>query len=85
MARGDRRLCSVVEAAWQSGAKFDLWDECFDYELWWGAFDKFGLDLEKLAQREFGRAEILPWEHLGGPGREYLLRHLEEAMEEVSS
>jgi radical SAM superfamily enzyme YgiQ (UPF0313 family) len=80
IGRGDRRLCSVIEAAWQEGARFDLWDECFDFEIWGRAFEKFGLDLDKLAQREFDTDEILPWVHLGGPGKKYLLGHLEKAM-----
>lgn len=79
IGRGDRRLCNVIEAAWRDGAKFDLWDECFDPEIWHGAFEKFGLDLEKLAQKEFEQDEVLPWEHLGGPGKNYLLGHLEKA------
>jgi len=79
IGRGDRRLCDVIEEAWQGGARFDLWDECFDFEIWRRAFDKFGFDLEKLAQREFERDEILPWGHLGGPGKKYLLGHLDEA------
>jgi len=78
--RGDRSLCGVIEAAWQSGARFDLWDECFDYELWKKAFAKFGLDIDAAAQRQFAAEEILPWEHLGGPEKEYLLGHLNEAM-----
>ena len=83
IGRGDRRLCDVIEAAWQEGARFDLWDECFDFEIWGRAFEKFGLDLDKLAQREFDTDEILPWEHLGGPGKKYLLGHLDEAMEDA--
>ncbi len=79
VSRGDRRLCDVIETAWRDGAKFDLWDECFDPAIWRGAFEKFGLDLESLAQKEFEQDEILPWEHLGGPGKEYLLGHLDEA------
>jgi hypothetical protein len=39
--------------------------------------------LEELAQREFERNEILPWEHLSGPGKKYLLGHLDEAMEDA--
>ena len=85
IGRGDRRLCDVIEAAWQGGARFDLWDECFDSGVWREAFERFGFDLEELGQREFGRDEVLPWEHLGGPGKKYLLGHLEEAKEEVSS
>ena len=85
IGRGDRRLCDVIEAAWREGAKFDLWDECFDPAIWRRVFEKFGYDLDKLAQRDFDRDEILPWEHLGGPGKKYLLKHLEKAMELVSS
>jgi len=79
IGRGDRRLCDVIEAAWQAGAKFDLWDECFEPAVWRAAFERFGFELEELAQREFGRDEILPWEHLGGPDKKYLLGHLEKA------
>ncbi|MHC4658456.1 MAG: TIGR03960 family B12-binding radical SAM protein [Planctomycetota bacterium] len=85
MARGDRRLCDVVEAAWQSGARFDLWDECFDYELWQKAFEKFGMNIETAAQKQFSHDEILPWEHLGGPGKKYLLNHLDKAIEEAEN
>ena len=85
IGRGDRRLCDVIEAAWRDGARFDLWDECFDYTLWQRAFERFGMDVEKLAAREFGRDEILPWEHLGGPGKEYLLGHLEDTMKRIEN
>jgi len=85
IGRGDRRLCNVIEAARQAGARFDLWDECFDYKLWQAAFEKFGFDLEELAQKQFSRDEILPWEHLGGPDKKYLLSHLDEAMKEVET
>jgi len=84
IGRGDRRLCDVIEAAWKAGARFDLWDECFNFEIWRRAFEKFGFDIDKLAQREFERTEILPWEHLGMPGKKYLLGHLDKAMELVN-
>jgi hypothetical protein len=79
IGRGDRRCGEVIEAAWRNGARFDLWDECFDYELWKEAFAKSGTNVETAAQREFKREEILPWQHLGGPGKGYLLGHLDEA------
>ena len=83
IGRGDRRLCDVIEAAWRAGARFDLWDECFDFNIWRQTFEKFGLDVDKLAQREFTTREILPWEHLGGPEKEYLLEHLKKATDEI--
>ena len=83
IGRGDRRLCEVIEAAWQNGARFDLWNECFNYELWQKAFNKFGMDIDTAAQRRFSPDEVLPWEHLGGPDKKYLLGHLEKAIKEV--
>ena len=83
IGRGDRRLGDVIEAAWRDGAKFDLWDECFDFEIWQRAFEKFGLDLENLAQRQFDTDEVLPWQHLGGPDKKYLLGHLEKATQQL--
>ncbi|MHC4527283.1 MAG: TIGR03960 family B12-binding radical SAM protein [Planctomycetota bacterium] len=79
MARGDRRLCKVVEEAWRSGATFDLWDECFDYGLWRKAFEEHAMDIDTAAQRQFDRDEFLPWQHLGGPDTSYLLGHLAKA------
>jgi radical SAM family uncharacterized protein len=84
IGRGDRRLGDVVEAAWRAGAKFDLWDECFDYELWRSAFEKFGIDVESAAQKQFDPADTLPWDHLAGPDKKYLLGHLDDAMAEVA-
>jgi len=83
MARGDRRLGNVIETAWQSGARFDLWNECFDYEIWTKAFDDFGLNVEDAAQSQFDPDETLPWEHLGGPDKKYLLDHLDKAMKQI--
>jgi radical SAM family uncharacterized protein len=85
IGRGDRRCADIVQAAWQAGARFDLWNEWFDYELWRKAFEKFGLDIEAAAQRRFEPDEILPWEHLGGPHKKYLLSHLDDAMKIVQN
>jgi len=84
IGRGDRSLCDVIEAAWRSGAKFDLWDECFDYELWRRAFEKSGIDVETAAQKQFNPEETLPWEHLGGPDKKYLLKHLDDTISHIS-
>ena len=77
IGRGDRKLSNVIEYAYKSGAKFDLWDEHFDFSLWQKAFEKFGLDLYRLAARKFETDETLPWQHLGGPDKDYLLKHLQ--------
>ncbi|MBN2588538.1 MAG: TIGR03960 family B12-binding radical SAM protein [Sedimentisphaerales bacterium] len=85
IGRGDRKLSDVIEAAWRDGAKFDLWDECFNVEIWQKAFEQSGLDLDALAQREFTTEEILPWEHLGGPEKGYLLKHLKHSKEIIDN
>jgi len=81
IGRGDRRLAVVIETAWRDGARFDLWDEIFDFEIWEKAFEKFGMNIEKAAQKQFEIDRILPWQHLGGPAKKYLLDHLNQAME----
>jgi radical SAM family uncharacterized protein len=83
LGRGDRRCAEIIEAAWRRGARFDLWDECFDYTRWQEAFAESGLDLEEAAQRGFAPEEFLPWEHLGGPDKSYLLTHHEAALQHL--
>jgi radical SAM superfamily enzyme YgiQ (UPF0313 family) len=83
VGRGDRRLCDVIEQAWRSGAKFDLWSECFNFRCWQNAFEKFGFDPESKAQKSFEPDDILPWEHLGGPGKKYLLEHLDDSIKKL--
>ena len=81
LARGDRRLADVIEAAWRNGARFDLWDECFNFDIWVEAFRSCRGDVDRAAQKSFTADEILPWEHLGGPDKQYLLKHFNKAME----
>jgi len=81
--RSDRRCADVIEAAWRAGARFDLWDEVFNCRIWRTAFAQSGMDLDALAQRQFDPAEILPWEHLGGPAKQYLLTHHAEAVQKL--
>lgn len=85
MGRGDRRYADVIEAAWHRGARFDLWDDCFDYGVWRESAAQAGVDLEAAAQRCFTPDELLPWDHLGGPARDYLLTHHADAIKMVHS
>ncbi len=72
-ARGDRRLGRAIQRAWELGARFDGWDEIFDYNRWLRAFDETGIDPSFYAHRERGPNEVFPWNHIhGGPRREYL-------------
>jgi len=85
LGRGDRRYADIIESAWRSGARFDLWNECFDYALWEEAFARFGMSLDAATQRSFAPEDILPWEHLGGPEKRYLLTHYDSATQTLPS
>ncbi len=62
LARGDRRLGAVLEAAWKNGARLDGWIEYFDYDLWMKAFRDTGVDPSFYTTRGFGKDEVLPWD-----------------------
>ncbi len=63
-ARGDRRLCKVLEKAYEKGLHFDGWDECFHYGKWLEAFAECDISYEYYVNRTRDYEEILPWEHL---------------------
>lgn len=44
LARGDRRLASVIVEAHQLGARFDSWHEHFSFDVWKRAFEECGDD-----------------------------------------
>jgi radical SAM superfamily enzyme YgiQ (UPF0313 family) len=64
LARGDRRLSTVIYRSWKSGATFDSWSERFDYYRWLRAFDECGLDPAFYANRQRPLDDILPWDHV---------------------
>jgi len=63
LARGDRRLCDVVEKAYKKGCVFDGWQQYFKPELWYEALAECGLSPDDYT-REFGEDEILPWDFI---------------------
>lgn len=63
LARGDRRLCSVIESAYKKGCVFDGWQQYFKYDEWISALSENGLKPEDYT-REFGEDEILPWDFI---------------------
>ncbi len=85
VARGGRELAPVIERAQAKGACFDLWDECFDFEIWVEAFAYHELDLFAYAARTFGPGDVLPWQHLGGPGRKYLDGEYKNALDDIAA
>ncbi len=75
LARGDRKISAVVEAAYRNGALFDSWSEEFDNSLWMKAFDQCGIDPDFYTVRERGLDEVFPWDFIdAGVSREFLKR-----------
>jgi radical SAM family uncharacterized protein len=68
LARGDRRVGTVIKAVWQDGGRFDGWSEHFSYDRWERcaetALRRSGVDLDWFTTRERGETEVLPWDHL---------------------
>jgi hypothetical protein len=80
LARGDRRLCAVLEQAVRNGAKLDAWREYFRYDAWTKAFADCGIDPAFYAHRERGADEIFPWEPISiGVRRDFFARERERA------
>jgi len=62
LARGDRRMGSVVLRAWELGARFDAWGEHRAMDVWRQAFAEAGLDPAFYAHRQRAADEVFPWE-----------------------
>lgn len=85
-ARGDRKLCDVIESAWKKGCKFDGWDEFFLFDKWTEAFTECGVDPSFYSNRRRDFNEILPWDHLDyGIRKEFLIAENKKAHESVTT
>lgn len=73
LARGDRRLSSVIYTAFKNGCKFDSWDNQFKFDVWMASFEKHNLDPYFYTHRKREFSELLPWDHLDyGVSRKFL-------------
>lgn len=80
LARGDRRLCAVLEEAVKNGAKLDGWNEYFNYDIWKKAFETCGVDPAFYTTRGYGLDEILPWDTVSiGVSKAFFRREREKA------
>ncbi|MCR5686740.1 MAG: TIGR03960 family B12-binding radical SAM protein [Lachnospiraceae bacterium] len=80
MARGDRRLSSVIYRAYENGALFDAWTETFSMEPWELAFSRCGIDPKFYYNRERPFDEVLPWDFIDtGVSKDFLIRECKNA------
>ncbi|MDD5653039.1 MAG: TIGR03960 family B12-binding radical SAM protein [Candidatus Omnitrophica bacterium] len=73
IARGDRRLSQVIESAFRKGARFDGWQEHFNFARWMEAFQEAGIAPEDFL-KEKSKNELLAWDFIdSGVSKEALL------------
>jgi radical SAM superfamily enzyme YgiQ (UPF0313 family) len=82
LSRGDRRIAEVILQAWKNGARFDAWQEHFNFELWTQAFKDTGLSPDFYTSRERGSEEAFPWDHIDtGVKKDFLLQDYDWSQE----
>ncbi|MDD2980499.1 MAG: TIGR03960 family B12-binding radical SAM protein [Hespellia sp.] len=82
-ARGDRRIGSVIETAYQKGCIFDSWSEYYDNEKWMEAIEETGTDLNFYVYRSRDLDEIFPWDFIDiGVTKNFLKREWQNALDE---
>lgn len=82
LSRGDRRIADVIYRAWKMGAKFDAWNEHFDFQRWLDAFSQAGIDPDFYSTREREIDEAFPWDHIqSGVKKSLLLQDYEWSKE----
>lgn len=64
LAKGDRRLCNVIERVWKMGSRLDGWYEYFDAQRWYDAMNELNIDPAFYANRHREYDEVMPWDHL---------------------
>jgi radical SAM family uncharacterized protein/radical SAM-linked protein len=79
-ARGDRKLCDVLERAFRGGARFDSWEDQLKIDVWVAAFEAEGVDPKKY----LGTLPVtarLPWDHISvGLEEGFLAREYRKAV-----
>ncbi|HOC92671.1 MAG TPA: TIGR03960 family B12-binding radical SAM protein [bacterium] len=81
LARGDRRLCSVIERAWLSGCRFDGWSDMLKFDAWTHAFASSDLNPDLFARASMQPLSPTPWSHIDcGVSEKYLFLERNKAL-----
>jgi radical SAM-linked protein len=85
LARGDRRLSGVIERAYDSGARFDSWDDQLKLEAWQEALEHFKVETSAFLGTIPVTARV-PWDHFDiGLENGFLAREYRRALRGRSS
>lgn len=63
VSRGDRRVGQIIYNAWKKGARFDGWDQTFNYSLWLSCVEESGLNPE-IFLGTIPVEGVLAWDHI---------------------
>ncbi len=79
MARGDRTIAKLIHAAYMNSARFDGWDECFNFARWAQAATDLKIDLDNYL-KAIELTEVFPWSHIScGVTQAFLKEEREKA------
>lgn len=85
-ARGDRRLCQVLELAQKRGCHFDGWSDFFHLIDWLEIFEECGIDPAFYANRRRSFDELLPWDHIDyGVTKEFFIQECKKAYDSATT
>jgi len=80
-ARGDRRLGTLVHAAWRHGARFDAWSSEINWPAWEQAWNETGIEPDEFVRGWSERSRPLPWGHIDtGMSEKFLWCERERSM-----
>ncbi len=86
LARGDRKLCKVILAAYQKGCIFDAWSEYYKNDIWLEIFAECGIDIAFYTTRERALDEIFPWDFIDcGVSKNFLKQEWQRALLEQTT
>ncbi|MDD2362440.1 MAG: TIGR03960 family B12-binding radical SAM protein [Oscillospiraceae bacterium] len=85
-ARGDRRLCGVIEEAFRRGCKRDAWPEHFNIGTWLSVMADLNIEPPFYANRRRDYDEIFPWDHLDyGINKSFLIDENRKAHQSITT
>ncbi len=86
MTRGGKDIQEFIFELYKNGSYLDSWDENLDVDMYYKTANKLGLDIEKLATKEFKSDEILPWDKINyGVDKSWLLNEYEKSKQVIST
>lgn len=81
IARGDRKISGLIEAAYMQGSILPAWSEAFDFKAWLKAMDITGIDAFSYAKRGCDLDESLPWDVIDiGINKEFFKKEFDSAL-----